>query len=70
MDVQNMEIGNLLFGHSRGEYQLDRYSAEADRLGNVLYELGLNSYGYQDSDLDKTIDQTPHLMAERTPRGE
>lgn len=42
MDVQNMEIGNLLFGYSRGEYQLDRYSAEADRLSNVLYELGLN----------------------------
>lgn len=57
MDVQNMEIGDLLFGHSRGECQLDRYSTEADRLGNVLYELGLNSYGYQDSDLDKMIDQ-------------
>lgn len=62
MVVQNMEIGNLLFGHSRGEYRLDRYSAEADRLGNVLYELGLNSYGYQDSDLDRVVDHNPHLQ--------
>ena len=62
MAVQNMEIGNLLFGHSRGEYRLDRYSAEADRLGNVLYELGLNSYGYQDSDLDRVVDHNPHLQ--------
>lgn len=70
MDVSNMEIGNPLFGHSRGEYRLNRNENASDRLYNALYELGLNSYDYQDSDLDKTINQTPHLMAERTPRGE
>lgn len=62
MDVQNMEIGNLLFGYSRGEHRLDRYSAEADRLCNALYELGLNSYGYQDSDFYKVVDLNPHLQ--------
>ena len=75
MDVSSsMEIGNLLFGNSRGEIPLERHDREAERLGNLLYELGLNCYGQQGEDLyrltkEGKIPEDPSWLVER-PEGD
>lgn len=40
-----MEIGNMVFGHSRGEYQVSR--VYQDRFCILLYDLGYDSYGVE-----------------------
>lgn len=40
-----MELGNLLFGHSRGPHPIDRSSPAADLLSDMLAELGVDGYG-------------------------
>lgn len=44
-----MELGNLLFGHSRGEYELDRGRFQ-DIFEKFLYRIGSDVYGYGPND--------------------
>lgn len=44
-----MEIGNMLFGHSRGRYPIDRGKYQ-DRFCEMLYYAGYDNYGCQDKD--------------------
>ena len=48
-DIKRMpELGNLLFGNSRGEYRLER-ERNQDVFNNFLYDNGFDGYGhYQD----------------------
>lgn len=47
---KSMEIGNLLFGHSRGEYKFpDREIEDGDEWLSLLSVLGLDYYGYAGS---------------------
>lgn len=43
IDVETMELGNLLFGHSRGNYSVPRKYEEY--FGEMLEELGFDRYG-------------------------
>lgn len=45
--VESYELGNLLFGHSRGNYQVDRKYQE--RFCEVLEKAGYDSYGCSES---------------------
>lgn len=45
-----MEIGNLLFGNSRGEYEINRNSAACDHLSDMFTEIGVSGYGHIDSE--------------------
>ena len=42
--MANMELGNLLFGHSRGEYQVDRETYQ-DMFGKFLEKINCDEYG-------------------------
>ena len=44
IDVETMELGNLLFGHSRGNYSVPRKYEEY--FGEMLEQLGFDRYGY------------------------
>lgn len=49
-----MELGNLLFGNSRGEYPVDR--DWQDMFISYLYEMGFDGYGYvKDEELEKYL---------------
>lgn len=43
-----MEIGNMLFGHSRGIYEIDRIFQ--DRFQTLLKSAGYDGYGVEDGD--------------------
>lgn len=66
-----MELGNLLFGHSRGEYELNRGSAACDLLGDIGPQCGLDGWSRLDEDVAVRMDEagfTPDWLVE-TPRG-
>ncbi len=42
--LDNMELGNLIFGHSRGEYQVDRETYQ-DMFGEFLEKINCDGYG-------------------------
>lgn len=43
-----MELGNALFGHSRGQFHVERTSELCSLLSDLLTGLGLSSYGHLD----------------------
>lgn len=49
MSINTIELGNLLFGNSRGQYHIDR-----DKWEEPFYEFltacGFDGYGYQEKD--------------------
>lgn len=47
-----MELGNLLFGHSRGAHPIDPDGPAADRMSDLLGALGVDNYGRPD---DRTV---------------
>lgn len=51
-----MELGNLLFGHSRGAFRVDRASLACDLLNTLLSELGFDSYGRVDESVARRLD--------------
>lgn len=52
-DIEDIELGNLLFGHSRGEYHVPR--EWQDTFCTFLENCGFDSYGYTDDKLEKYI---------------
>ena len=40
-----MELGNLLFGHSRGAYEIERFPAQ-DYFSDFLEKVGLDYHGH------------------------
>lgn len=62
-----MELGNMLFGHSRGQYVIDRASAACDMLGDLMHELAVTGYGRCDDDI-ANHHPTPAWLVE-TDRG-
>ena len=52
-----MELGNMIFGNSRGEYSIDR-SEMQDLFTSFLTDLGFNAYGYLDEKSDLYKEQT------------
>lgn len=61
-----MEIGNLLFGHSRGRYPVDREIREARELWRMLHVLGFSEYG---RNVFSEIKPPDSLRIEETRRG-
>lgn len=53
--IDTIEIGNLLFGHSRGEYLIPRGNKWEDCFHEFLKETGFDSYGYTETALDKYL---------------
>ena len=55
----NMELGNLIFGNSRGRYEVPRGIGEDDFIWQetfikFMYEIGLDGYGYlENNELEK-----------------
>jgi len=54
MDISNMELGNLLFGNSRGEYAIPRGFTEGtwewdDRFAKFFTTYGLDYHGFASS---------------------
>ena len=45
-----MELGNAIFGNSRGEYEVDRSWQNA--FVNKLYDMGFNGYGFPEYDVE------------------
>lgn len=43
--IQTAELGNILFGHSREEYHMDRPTYQKI-FENFLYKIGLDVYGF------------------------
>jgi hypothetical protein len=41
-----MELGNMLFGHSRGEFPVNRHVFQEIFLKEFAYKVGCDSYGY------------------------
>lgn len=52
--IENMELGNLLFGNSRGEYEIDREKYQ-DIFCDFLEEIGFDSYGFAPDYLEEYI---------------
>lgn len=50
--MEDYEIGNLMFGNSRGEYALEREEVQ-DLFVNMLGRMGFDSYGHIDSEILK-----------------
>ncbi|PWG66632.1 hypothetical protein [Bifidobacterium callitrichidarum] len=50
-----MELGNLLFGNSHGDYPIDRNTAAADQLSDIINELGISGYGHIDYDNEEKL---------------
>ena len=44
-NIENMELGNILFGHSRGEFQIPRTEGYQGVFGAFLERSGFGSYG-------------------------
>lgn len=44
-----IEIGNLLFGHSRGNFRVERHPAQ-ELFGEFFEKLGIDHYGHPDKD--------------------
>lgn len=65
LPTQNMELGNLLFGHSRGEFQVDR--KWQDCFVQFLDRCGFDRYGHIDNEeLEKhlkTVEGTAYVRA-------
>jgi len=40
-----MELGNAIFGHSRGNYPIDRESWSNVFFNNFIYEINADAYG-------------------------
>lgn len=55
----NMELGNFLFGNSRGRYHIKRFPAE-DWFADFLKKCKLNHYGHPKSDSPLLPYQTEH----------
>lgn len=49
-NIQHMELGNLLFGNSRGEFPIDR-QAYQDIFNLWLHDHGFDGYGYPETDI-------------------
>lgn len=48
-----MELGNLLFGHSRGEYNVDRDLDECHEWTELLFATDSGYYGHTDNEIKK-----------------
>ena len=44
-DICDMELGNLLWGHARGEYRIDRTQFQ-DLFAKAFEDMGFDGYGY------------------------
>ena len=64
-----MEIGNALFGHSRGRYEIDGTSRAADLLSDTLTELGVTGRGRVDDDNQEIIEPLIGVVLKETDRG-
>lgn len=49
MSIETLEIGNLIFGHSRGNYAIERSEWQEPFL-DFLDKAGFDSYGYKKDD--------------------
>lgn len=47
-DIENMELGNLLFGNSRGEYHIEPREEYQDAFADFLFANGFDGYGFKD----------------------
>ena len=64
-----MEIGNALFGHSRGNYAIDSTSRAADLLSDTFTELGITERGRVDEDNRQIIEPLINTVLKETDRG-
>jgi len=48
--MTDMELGNMLSGHSRGAYPIEDMTAFSGIFSILLYEAGLDDYGHPDGD--------------------
>lgn len=58
-----MELGNALFGHSRGEYVVDRNGEACDLLNDLMSELGFDGYGRIREDVDAGDPTVKRILA-------
>lgn len=52
MNIDDMELGNLLFGHSRGNFQVDRDEWQ-DTFCTFLERNGFDYYGYKEDSSER-----------------
>jgi len=45
-----MELGNMMFGHSRGQYPIDRDSWSNVFFNEFIYEINADGYGIVDGE--------------------
>ena len=46
--IENMELGNLMFGHSRGEYAVEPRDEYQEMFCDFLFENNADAYGFFD----------------------
>ena len=64
-----MELGNAMFGHSRGMYEIDRYRPAERRLMDLMTLMGFDDYGNNVfADGRKTPDWLSLMAADRGAR--
>lgn len=59
--IDNMELGNLLFGNSRGNYQIDR-TLYSDMFHSFLENNGFDTYGYHKNTKDGVFENNVFIV--------
>ena len=49
-DIETMELGNLLFGNSRGVFHIEPREEYQDAFAEFLFANGFDGYGFKDGD--------------------
>ena len=60
--IEDMEIGNILFGNSRGTYKIDRQGGYEDIFAEFLTSNNFDSYGYKKDNKERTFENDVFII--------